>query len=634
MCGISGIVTKNNKELGSRKSLEVMTDSIRVRGPDDCGYYESRNSDERYVGLGHRRLSIIDIDAGKQPITNEDESVFLVFNGEIYNYQALRIQLQSKGHIFRTLSDSEVIVHAYEEYGDDCVKHFRGMFAFAIWDESKNRLFLARDRFGKKPLFYYLQNETILFSSEIKSITSVVKCVLNTGTISDYLVHRYVPGPETLYQNIQKLNPGSIATFQNGIFEQSRYYYPHDKFINTSNSSPSNAVNTFAEKLREAVKLRMISDVPFGAFLSGGIDSSVIVALMSECSEFAVKTFSVGFSESDYSELEYAAVIAKHFNTDHHELIVSHDELIENLPNLIRYRDAPVSEPSDIPIYLLAKEASKTVKMVLTGEGSDEILGGYPKHVFENYVNRYQWIPEIVRDYLMEPLINALPYRYRRAKTAISTMGIESASERQPRWFGAISYAEIKDLLAKGMYTGLNKSSRFPYSVENSTSALRKILYFDQTSWLPDNLLERGDRMTMAASIEARMPFMDHELSEFVSSLPDSYRVRGRQTKWILREAAANLIPRSIINRPKVGFRLPVNEWFRGHMKDYLRDNLLGNESLSKRFYRRNALVRTVNDHVSGRHNHEKLLWTMLNLELWLKQNQDYLEDVTLGVAT
>ena len=474
MCGISGIISDFDKDFGSRRLLEDLTDAIKHRGPDDCGYYETRNQSGQYVGLGHRRLSIIDIDSGKQPITNEEENIFLVFNGEIYNYQKLRDQLISKGHVFRTQSDSEVIVHAYEEYGENCVEHFRGMFAFAIWDGINDCLFLARDRFGKKPLFYYQHGNAILFSSEIKSITSVMKCTLNTKTISDYLVHRYVPGPNTLYQNIQKLNPGTTGMFKDGVLSHIRYYHPHDRTAYKQNKVISDPIKGFIEVLREAVKLRMISDVPFGAFLSGGIDSSAIVALMSEFSEFPVKTFSVGFKESAYSELKYAEVIAKHFNTEHHELIVSHDELIDNLPNLIRFRDAPVSEPSDIPIYLLAKEAGKSVKMVLTGEGSDEMLGGYPKHVFENYVNGYQWLPSIVRNYLVEPLISALPYKFRRAKTAINTMGIESSSERQPRWFGAINYSEAENLLDQALYSGVNTSDRSPYLVDGFCQCFTK----------------------------------------------------------------------------------------------------------------------------------------------------------------
>jgi asparagine synthase (glutamine-hydrolysing) len=497
------------------------------------------------------------------------------------------------------------------------------MFAFAIWDNSRQRLLLARDRFGKKPLFFRLCDDNVLFSSEIKSFLSLTnyRCDFNDKVIGDYMVYRYVPGPDTLYKDIYKLDPGTLAVYEGGSLDHKRYYNPPDRYKRPGGRrKPGNAVANFVAVLREAVRLRMISDVPFGAFLSGGIDSSAIVALMTEFSAMPVKTFSVGFQESDYSELKYAKAVASHFGTEHHELTVSHEELIEHLPDLIRFRDAPVSEPSDIPIYLLSKEAGKTVKMVLTGEGSDEMLAGYPKHVFERYRQYYQWLPRIVRRNFVEPAIRALPYGFRRVKTAINTLGIESDLERQPRWFGAMSYEEAGKLLSEGASCSDTRGIRAPFDVDKDSSALRKILYFDQTSWLPDNLLERGDRMTMAASIEARMPFMDHGLAEYVSGLPDSFRVRGRTTKWLLRQAMKDMIPEHILNRPKVGFRLPVNEWFKGPMKDYLLDNLLGSDSLSKQYYTQKALEAILRDHIAGRQNHEKILWTMLNLEIWLKQ--------------
>jgi len=623
MCGITGIISED-LILGSQASLHAMTDAIRHRGPDDYGYYEALDKEGRFVGLGHRRLAIIDIDSGKQPISNEDGTIFLVFNGEIYNFKELRDTLTRKGHIFRTLVDSEVIVHAYEEYGEQCVTHFRGMFAFAIWDDIKKSLYLARDRFGKKPLFYIFRNNSLLFSSEIKSLCAVLdlRGDVNLNAIRDYLVYRYVPGQDTLYNDVSKLGAGNYATYQDGVFQQKTYYFPADMNPRSNNTVSKSAIDGFLDVLRESVRLRMISDVPFGAFLSGGIDSSAIVGLMSEISQFPIKTFSVGFQESSYSELKYAEVVAKHFSTDHQELIVSHEELIKYLPELIRFRDAPVSEPSDIPIYLLAREASKTVKMVLTGEGSDEIIGGYPKHVFERYAKYYHCIPKLVRQGVIEPLVTSLPYKYRRIKTALSTLGIEDPSERMPRWFGAISYQDSKRLLSPKLNFETHKNLP-PISLANeNTSLLRRILYFDQTSWLPDNLLERGDRMTMAASIEARMPFIDHVLAEYVSRLPDNYRVRGRTTKWVLREAMKVLLPKTILNRPKVGFRLPVNEWFRGQMKEYLYDNLMGADSISKEYYNETYLKNVLDEHMKGRQNNEKLLWTLLNLELWLKEGQ------------
>lgn len=621
MCGISGFIGSLTNRIDFSGVLRKMSDKISHRGPDDDGFLETITRDNRYrIGLAHRRLSIIDLSTGHQPIGNEDGSVQIIFNGEIYNYHSLREELIARGHQFVTASDTETIVHAYEQWGERCVEYFRGMFAFAIWDARHERLFLARDRFGKKPLFLYEANDVLLFASEIKSLLTFpgVNVEVEPEAVWDYLMYRYVPAPNTLFRGIRKLMPGCYAVWEKGKLTERQYYQPPDREAFSEIPLPADPVGAFLDKLDEAVKIRMISDVPFGAFLSGGIDSSAVVGLMSRHSSQPVKTFSVGFLESKYSELAYARAIADQFKTDHHELVVSQEHLIEHLPALVRFRDAPVAEPSDIPIYLLAKEARQSVKMVLTGEGADEFLGGYPKHVYERYLAWYQKIPVFARHGIIEPLIQTLPYRFRRAKTAIVNLGLEHFEERMPRWFGALSEAERKDLVAMPRPRILLNGIQFNSSSESS--ALRRILYFDQTSWLPDNLLERGDRMTMAASLEARMPFMDHELAAFVSSLPDNFRVRGHQTKWILREAMKRILPPKILERPKVGFRVPVNEWFQGPMRDYLYEHLTGTASITRNYYQMKKLEKVLADHAAGRQNHEKLLWSLLNLEIWHRQ--------------
>lgn len=620
MCGIAGYILKN--EYYDTRLLRNMADVISHRGPDDEGFYETLTDNRKFhVGLAHRRLSIIDLHGGHQPIGSEDGNIQLVFNGEIYNYQALRSELISKGYHFKTDCDTETILHAYTEYGDKCVDYLRGMFAFAIWDTNKGELFLARDRFGKKPLFLYQHNGSIVFASEIKSILQYKKYhrQVDHSSVLDYFSYRYAPGPNTLFKDIVKLSPGFCGRWKSGEFKQWSYYTPPDFYSLDVAQEINNPVERFLDKLDESVCIRMVSDVPFGAFLSGGIDSSAIVGLMSRHSSLPVKTFSVGFAESDYSELSYAKTISEQFKTDHHELTISQDHLMDELPALIRFRDAPVSEASDIPIYLLSREARKTVKMVLTGEGSDEFLGGYPKHVFERYAHSYQLFPAFLRNALFEPIINALPYKFRRAKTAIHNLGLEDWDERMARWFGALSSSERNKLIA-GEMKGMVNHTRFSRKPNSSNTALRKILYFDQTSWLPDNLLERGDRMTMAASLEARMPFMDHELAAFVSSLPDNMRVKNHTTKWILRESMKTLIPQEILERPKVGFRVPINEWFQTSMREYLYDHLMGSESITSAYYQKDALQKILGDHVKGRQNHEKLLWSLLNLEIWHRQ--------------
>ena len=620
MCGIAGFVLTDT--LGEQRPLlDLMAQAIAHRGPDDTGYLATTSVDGLHrVGLVHRRLSIIDLATGHQPLGNADGSVQVIFNGEIYNFQSLREELISLGHIFKTASDTETIVHAYVQWGEECVRHFRGMFAFAIWDARHDRLFIARDPFGKKPLFLCEHAGGLLFASEIKALLAVpgVAAEADEAAIWDYFAYRYVPGPATLFQGIRKLAPGSTLTWENGVLREQVYFTPADSRPRVAAPLPADPVATFLDKLDESVRIRMISDVPFGAFLSGGIDSSAVVALMSRHTELPVKTFSVGFKEGGFSELAYAADIARQFSTEHHELEVSVDQVIALLPDLVRFRDAPVAEPSDIPIYLLAKESRKTVKMVLTGEGSDEILGGYPKHVYERYAGNYQMLPGLLRRSLIEPAIGALPYRFRRAKTAIVNLGLEAFDERMPRWFGMMSDQERSRLVAMPAPSRQRDPSLGCGSAGNS--ALRRILCFDQLSWLPDNLLERGDRMTMAASLEARMPFMDHELAAYVSSLPDEYRVRGRTTKWILREAMKQLLPQAILERPKVGFRVPVNEWFRGPMKDYLYEHLTGTDSRTRHYYHAAALQQVLAEHVAGRQNHEKLLWSLLTLEIWHRQ--------------
>ena len=620
MCGIAGVIADARVENPSG-ALRRMTDAIHHRGPDDEGFFETRLETGKFVGLGHRRLAIIDLSTGHQPIGNEDNSVNIVFNGEIYNFRELRDELKSCGHTFSTNSDTEVIVHAYEEYGEDCVHHLRGMFAFAIWDDNRQQLFIARDRFGKKPLFMTERDGLFLFASEIKALRCWpdIEFPMNTQVVADYLTYRYVPGPNTLASGVRKLQPGTHATWRDGQLTERRYYSPPDKKAFRTSGSVDTSAETFLGHLDEAVRIRMVSDVPFGAFLSGGIDSSAIVALMARHSSLPVKTFSVGFAEGQYSELEYARAIADQFKTEHYELKLSADDLITELPALIAARDAPVSEPSDIPIYLLSKEARRTVKMVLTGEGSDEFLGGYRKHIYERYAPAYQRIPRAIRRKVIDPLVHSLPYQFRSIKTGITNLGIEDWTERMPRWFGAMSFSEGRDLLIARH--NRNTEHEFQFDVEPENSSLRKILFFDQASWLPDNLLERGDRMTMAASIEARMPFMDHQLVAYISSLPDRCRVRGRTTKWILRESLKLLLPAKIINRPKIGFRVPVNEWFRGPMREYLHEHICGPDSVIRQYMHPQYLDRLFHEHAGGHQNHEKLLWALLNLELWHRIN-------------
>jgi len=621
MCGIAGWIAAS-ANAPADDAIDPMLDALAHRGPDDRGKCGFRvRSTAEHVVLGHRRLAIIDPDGARQPMCDEAQGLALTFNGEIYNFRELRQTLACAGYAFTRDSDTEVLLRAYQHWGTDVVSRLRGQFAFAIWDAPRERLFLARDRFGEKPLYLYEDSRGLFFASEVKALLRVpgIAARVDPTAVWDYLAYRYVPGPNTLFAGVRKLMPGCFALWKQGRLTERRYWSPPDRTARAESPGRTDSVSAFLARLDEAVRLQMVSDVPFGAFLSGGIDSTAIVALMRRHSN-AVKTFSVGFEDDRYSELQYAAEAARQFGTVHHELVVAHRDVIERLPKLVGYRDAPVSEPSDVAIHMLACEASRSVKMVLTGEGSDELLGGYPKHIAEQLAPRFQQLPGLLRHRLVGPLAHALPYRYHRVKTALANLNIEDWRERYVRWFGALSRAERDHLSVLGANGSTYHAAGPPFDSDPRNSALRSMLYFDQSSWLPDNLLERGDRMTMAASIEARVPFLDHKLAEFVSSLPDRFRVRGLTSKWILRAAGRGLIPPRILRRKKVGFRVPVNEWFRGELREFLADHLQGSSSLTRCYYDPVALDAAVSDHLEGRQNREKLLWTLLNLEIWHRQ--------------
>lgn len=627
MCGLTGWVAARATGLGEAP-LQAMLTTLAHRGPDQSAeHYIQAGPNQAEVALGHCRLSIIDLEGGLQPMADVSQTSgatnWLAYNGEIYNFADLRIELEALGHRFTDDSDTQVLLKAYRAWGRSCVSRFRGMFAFALWDGETQQMLFARDAFGKKPMFFCQAGDTLVFGSEIKALLAFpgMQAGVDRHALFEYFRYRYVPGPATLYDGITKLPPGSTAIWADGKLTIERYYQPPDGRAHRRSKPVANPVDGFLAHLDDAVASRMVADVPFGAFLSGGLDSSAIVALMARHAATPVRTFSVGFAEARYSELPHARQVADHVGAEHHELILSADDLMQHLPKLVRFRDAPIAETADIPIYLLALKAREHVKMVLTGEGSDEILAGYPKHAFERYTSAYQRLPGAIRT-AVAPVVDTLPYGFRRIKTAITNLGLADAHDRLPRWFGALSIAERDDLIDRAQFPCARdrralETEAAPFDTTPDNSRLRRILYFDQTSWLPDNLLERGDRMTMAASIEARMPFLDTDLAAYVSALPDRYRLRATTGKWILRQAMRQILPATILDRPKVGFRVPVNEWFQGPMRDYLHDHLTGSDSHTRHYYNRKRLEQVLAEHTAGRQNHEKLLWSLLNLELW-----------------
>ena len=622
MCGIAGWVAPTASAPDER-ALQPMLEALYHRGPDGAGScsFSAERGAWRVV-LGHRRLAIIDPNGSRQPMRDDAAGLALTFNGEIYNFRELRAELEGHGHRFERDSDTEVLLRAYQQWGTQCVNRLRGQFAFAVWDARAERLFLARDRFGEKPLFLYEANGALYFASEVKALLRLpqVPRDVDLSAVWDYLAYRYVPGPRTLLQSVRKLPPATAAIWHRGHLQEIRYWSSPDKFPRQKQPTLANRDTpaAFLGQLAESVELQMVSDVPFGAYLSGGLDSSVIVALMTRyCSK--VKTFSVGFAGDRHNELSHASLVARQFGTEHHEMVVTHRDFIDYLPQLVAARDAPVSEPSDIAIFLLSKEASRTVKMVLTGEGADEVLGGYRKHVAEGLAWMWRSVPRPLRR-LATPIIQHLPFRFRDVKIALASLNCDDWRERYVRWFGAMDFDERRRLSRLRVHESELRDDVPPFDVHPDSSALRKMLYFDQTSWLPDNLLERGDRMTMAASIEARVPFLDHKLVEFASSLPDHWRVDELRRKRVLREVARSLLPREIPERTKVGFRVPVTEWFTGGMREYLFDHLRSSDSMTRGYYDTAVLDRVLDEHTRGVQTHDKLLWTLLTLEIWQRQ--------------
>ena len=615
MCGIAGWVGADSGA-GWDTRLAAMVASLGHRGPDGVGLVIAPARDgSALAALGHCRLAIIDLAGGVQPMRATDGAL-VVFNGEIYNYRELRAELRAAGHTFVSHSDTEVLLHGWRAWGRGMTERLRGMFAFALWDPLRGQLFMARDRFGKKPLFLMQYEDGLAFASEIKALLSLpgVQATLDRDGLGAYFTYRFTPGPATLFQGIRKLQPGCGLLWERDRPQQEwRWYVPPDARPFPELALPADPVATFRQEFETAVAVRLISDVPLGAFLSGGIDSSAIVALMARLSGRAVQSFSVGFEDPAYSELPYADEVAAHLGCDHHRCIITPDHLVNLLPEATAFRDAPVSEPADLPMLALSRMAAASVKVVLSGEGSDEVLAGYPKHRFERFALLYQrLVPGSLRRGLIEPWIARIPYRYHRVKTLVASLGVEDCDQRMARWFGALSPAEQYRL------TG-SSNARMAVTPCAAHSPLRAILCFDQTVWLPDNLLERGDRMTMAAGIEARNPFLDHHLVAFAAALPERYRIRGSTTKWILRQAVKPLLPERILHRPKVGFRLPLNEWFRHDLRHCLLDHLDAPDTRLRACCDGHELRRVISEHVDGRQNHEKLLWMLLALELFLR---------------
>jgi asparagine synthase (glutamine-hydrolysing) len=627
MCGICGIINYRDSGEGNEQRIRSMCRAMLHRGPDDEGIYAAGSGP--FAGLGHRRLSIIDLSAhGHQPMANEDGSLKLVCNGEIYNYRSLREDLEARGHRFNSNSDNEVILHLYEEYGEELVTFLRGMFAFALYDEKSRKLVLARDRIGKKPLLYYSDDRHFCFASEFNALLSsgLIPREIDRRAIDHYLTFGYIPAPLTAYRNVRKLPPAHMLTVQ-GDHRALKKYWELD-YTAKIRISEEDAAAEVLRMLKEAVGIRLCSDVALGAFLSGGIDSSAVVALMARVSGAQVKTFTIGFEEQDYSELTYARNIARMYATDHHEFIVKPDA-IEVLPELVERYGEPYADSSCIPSYYVAKETKQFVTVALNGDGGDESFAGYERYqamcIAENYRRFPAWVRGVVdgAGHILPDSINPRN-RIRKVKRFLNAINLPAA-RRYLKWVSIFDDEAKKQLLSDDFDRA--RAEGDPASLmagymdrEQADNTVDRLLMTDVSSYLPGDLLVKMDIASMARSLECRSPFLDHKLMEFCASLPAHYKLKGGTKKYILRKAITGLVPRENVERSKMGFGVPVGKWFRTRLQGYLRDIVLSPEALKRGYFKADAVASMVELHSCGKRDYSFQLWSLLMLELWHKR--------------
>ena len=623
MCGICGILYFDRQRHVEPSTLLEMNRQIRHRGPDDEGSYVSGN-----IGLAMRRLSIIDVQSGRQPITNEDGTVWLVYNGEIYNHQELRTTLQARGHHYKSRTDSETIVHLYEEYGPQCVQHLRGMFAFVIWDQRRRCLFAARDRLGIKPFYYWLDGDRFLFGSEIKALLAYpnMTAELNRAALSEYLAFGYLAGQETMFSGIRKLLPGHTLELDERGALKITPYWDLQVEANTTELPKRHYVEAYRELLQEAVSSHLMSDVPLGVFLSGGLDSSAVAALTTKVRREPIDTFSVGYAEDKYSELPYAQAVAKHLKSRHHEVKLSRQEFFRSLPKLIWHEDEPLVWPSSISLYYVARLAREHVTVVLTGEGSDETLAGYSRYPWTMWNSRMERVyrrlssaglREAVRKQIGAGRLKG-GLRRRLEHTFLARDGHSWTSFYFDNFYAAFSEHEQGDLLTNEIreHAGAPYAGSMAYWDGSSGDLLSRLLYTDIKTYLVE-LLMKQDNMSMAASVESRVPFLDHKLVEFASRIPPSYEIQGLAGKQILKSAMRGFLPDSIVYRKKLGFPTPWAGWLRDPQLGDLERMLTEERAITRGLCRQQAVRQLFSEHRTGHRDHSTRIWRLLNLEVW-----------------
>jgi len=584
------------------------------------------------VGLGHRRLSIIDLtSAAHQPMCNENGSIWIVYNGEIYNFQDLRERLEQDGHLFKSNSDTEVILHAYEEWDIECLRHFRGMFAFAIWDSNLQRLFLARDRLGKKPLVYISQNNRLAFASEIKALLQIpwVERKIDHYALDHYLTYQYVPSPNTIFEGIKKLPPAHYLLYdRKGDVRIERYWKLNFNGNSQSYSDIKELEDRIRTELEESVKLRLVSDVPLGAFLSGGVDSSLVVGIMAKLSRSPVKTFSIGFEEKEFDELSYARLVSNHFATEHHEFIVK-PNAVEILPKLVWHYNEPFADSSAIPTYYVAHLTKDFVKVVLTGDAGDENFAGYRRYLFGLWVPFVTKVPEKMRKEVIPPCLRAIAsFHVKEAKLnrLADFLGVLSHDQEKNylEQIKAFNTKEKEDIYTENFREEMEKIDSFDFLLRKFKDSgtddfLERLLYVDINSYLPEDLLVKMDIATMANSLEARVPFLDHKFMEFVASVPSQLKLKGLKRKFVLKTAFKDFLPDVIFERKKMGFGVPISRWFRNELKDYICEILLDPRTLNRGYFKKEGIERLLNDHIRLRYEHSARIWALLFLEMWFR---------------
>jgi asparagine synthase (glutamine-hydrolysing) len=624
MCGICGIVNSDPGQPVDKAILTGMNESMHHRGPDEQGFYLHGP-----LGLGHRRLSIIDLATGQQPLANEDESLWLVFNGEIYNFPELRSQLRQKGHIFRTRSDAEVILHAYEEYGPQCVPYFNGMFAFAIWDQPERLLFLARDRVGIKPLYYASLPECFLFASELKSIVAHPKMTRNLDhqALSQYLSYEYVPSPKSIFQDINKLPPGHTLTLAKNRITLNCYW---DFAIDRSEAHQEHNLEACLSKLRhtlkEAVNLELISDVPVGVLLSGGLDSSSIAAMLKALHIPKIQSFSVGFEDPSFDEAGYARLMARQFDSEHHEITLTSQMMLELVPRLGELLDEPLGDSSFIPTFLLSQFTRQYVKVALGGDGGDELLGGYPTLPAHLWMEAYQrFLPANLRQHLAPWVLKNLPVSFNNISFDFKIRRFLQGQhlppyDRHQLWMGSFSPLQKSLLLIPELFNPLANNSEPILQHWQACPAqdfLNKVFYCDLKLYLEGDILVKVDRASMANSLEVRVPLLNSKLLDLSASLARKYKVGWFTTKYLLRRAMKDLLPPEIVQRPKKGFNMPVAKWLTGPLKPLATDMLAPVRLKRHGLFNADYVQILLQEHLSRRQDHRKLLWTLLAFELW-----------------